>query len=116
MSNSTLNVSDNQQGDVTVIKLAGSIDAATAPRLNEALQKQLGAGRHQLICDMSGVDYISSAGVGTLLAALKETRTGKGKLVLAGVQQPVQDIFDVLRFSPLFVFTASTADALKEFS
>ena len=115
MSNSTLSIQDSRQGDVTILKLVGSIDAATAAKLNTALRKELGEGRFNLVCDMAGVDYISSAGVGTLLAALKETRSGKGKLVLAGVQKPVLDIFDVLRFSPLFLFKDSSADALKEF-
>ena len=116
MSNSTLTVQDEQQGDVTVIKLAGSIDAATAPRLSEALKKQLDGGQYKLLCDMSGVDYISSAGVGTLLAALKDTKSNSDKLVLAGVQPTVKDVFDVLRFPPLFVFAAGAADGLKEFS
>ncbi len=60
-----------QDGAVTV-SATGDIDAYTAPLLRSALDSQLKLGRPQLVIDLSGVQFLGSAG----LAALVETQKG----------------------------------------
>ena len=71
---------------VTVIAIAGSVDSLTADTLTAALVEQVGTGRVKLVCDFSAVDYTSSAGLRSLLGALKESRRLGGNLRMASVQ------------------------------
>lgn len=113
MAESSLKIQSEKKGTATVIKLSGQIDASTAPNLSAELKKQVAGGNAKLVCDMAGVDYISSAGIGTLLAGLKDAKSGKGDLRLAGLTSEVKDVFDLLKFSALFSMTGSVPEALE---
>lgn len=98
-----LQIQKKEAGGITVLAIAGKLDAKTAPALSAELKGLVGTGRAKIVCDMSGVSYIASAGVGTLKAGLVDAKKNGGDLRLAGLQQEVQDVFDVLGFTKLFV-------------
>ena len=61
---------------------------------------------------MSGLGYISSAGLRVLLKAAKQAQTAKQKLLLAGLQPSVKQVFEISGFSTLFATFANREDAL----
>jgi anti-anti-sigma factor len=71
----------------------------------------LGAGR-PLIIDMSGVNYISSAGLRALMLGAKEARARDGKLAVAALQPVVLEIFQISRFDKLLACHSSVAAAI----
>lgn len=99
----------------TVLILNGDIDAVTSLRVSEALNAQLSADTHRLVLDLSEVDYISSAGLRSLLAALKEARQRGGDLRLAGVQGGVMKVFDMSGFTSILAIFDDTPQALRSF-
>ena len=55
----------------TIIEVSGRLDTITAPELEKAIAEDID-GTKNLVLDIKGVEYISSAGLRVLLAAQKK--------------------------------------------
>ncbi|MHC5053546.1 MAG: anti-sigma factor antagonist [Planctomycetota bacterium] len=97
--------------DVDLITVSGPLDAHTADLLGGALNARLAEGRCRFVVDMSGVNYLASAGIGVLLSAADEAAAGGGKLVLLDPAPQAQDTLD-LGFNELFTIAGDMQGAL----
>ncbi|MEZ5651263.1 MAG: STAS domain-containing protein [Burkholderiaceae bacterium] len=86
---------------VTVLAIAGSVDSLTAEHLTNALTEQVDAGRIRLVADFSEVAYTSSAGLRSLLGALKASRQRGGDLRIAALQPAVQRVLALSGFTSI---------------
>jgi len=89
------------QDQVTVLAIVGSVDSLTADTLTAALSDQLNAGRVRLVADFGAVSYTSSAGLRSLLAALKDSRRLGGDLRVARVQPTVLKVLSLSGFASI---------------
>ncbi|MEB3221840.1 MAG: STAS domain-containing protein [Candidatus Sericytochromatia bacterium] len=99
-----------------ILVVAGKIDAKTMGAFEDGIRALLDAGHSQLVIDFSEVPFISSAGLGVLMAVIEEVRGAGGDLMLARVQPEVYRIFDILDFTSLFRFfdtVDAAVDALR---
>jgi anti-sigma B factor antagonist len=112
----TLDVSTRHLGEFTVVTVGGSVDAVTTARLAETLEAELEAGRHDLVADLSGVDYMSSAGLRAVLATVKRARAEGGDLRLAAVQPAVFKVFELSGFTSIVRFFEGADDAAVSYS
>ncbi len=92
-------VTISRRGEVDVLGLAGRLDAAGAPRAEQALRGLLEGGTRRLLIDLRGLDYISSAGLQVLLLAAKRMEAGGGRLALCGAGEYVMDVLKVVGFA-----------------
>jgi anti-anti-sigma factor len=115
MADSEINISRADAGEICVLKVAGKLDAKTAPRLGEELKALIASGRSRIVADLAAVTYIASAGVGTLKASLIDAKKNGGDLKLAALRAEVKDVFDVLGFTRLFAILPSAEAAVKGF-
>lgn len=83
--------------NVTLIRLSGRIDSQTVPEINAALEPLL-VDECRLLVDMEGVTYMSSAGLRTLLVLYQSVETQRGRVVMAGVNEHIQDIMAMTGF------------------
>ena len=81
-----------------VVVIAGRLDAAEA----RAAQSFLDGTNGTVTLDCSGLEYISSAGLGVLLKTQKRLLASAGKLRLTGVNRHLQDIFRYSGFDQIF--------------
>ncbi|MBP5207590.1 MAG: STAS domain-containing protein [Clostridia bacterium] len=81
------------------LSLEGRLDTNTAPELEKTLNGSLD-GVNALTFDLSGLEYISSAGLRILLAAHKKM-SGKGSMKIRGAQSAIKEIFDITGFSSI---------------
>src|SRR5215467_11906854 len=105
--------------DTVVLAPAGRIDHGSAESFKDALRPHMlrcAAGQDQLVLDLSGVDYISSAGLRVLMLARKQAKVQGGTLVVAGLQPVVREIFEISRFTVVFEVFPSARDALARIS
>ena len=105
--------------DTVVIAPAGRIDQANADAFKASLApylEQCAKDRDRLVLDMSGLDYISSAGLRVLMLAAKQTKAQQGTLMLSGLQPLVKEIFEISRFTLLFEIAPSVREALARAS
>ena len=90
-----LEIEYRQDGAVVI---AGRLDAAQSPAAQAFLDKVQGT----VTLDCSGLDYISSAGLGVLLKTQKRLLAAGGKLRLVGLKPHLRDIFTYSGFDQLF--------------
>ncbi len=86
------------RGAVCVVAVLGSIDGSTAPRLKQEFAERL-VGHAQLVIDCAALEYTSSAGLGVLLAGMKDSRRLGGDLRLAAVQRNVHKVLELSGFT-----------------
>lgn len=80
------------------VVIAGRLDASQCPAAQAFLDKVEGT----VTMDCSGLEYISSAGLGVLLKTQKRLMAAGGKLRLAGVSRHLHDIFLYSGFDQIF--------------
>jgi len=100
---------------VTIVRIRGSVDGLTSDRLTGALGEQVRTGRTRIVADFAGVEYISSAGLRTLLATLKEARQKGGDFRLAAVSPDVHRVLDLSGFTSILKLFADVESAVGSF-
>ena len=109
----SVQIHTNKEGNGTVVQLQGKVDATSAPSVEQALVGVIDQGEKRLVLDCAGLDFISSAGLRSLLLAVKKMKAAGGGISLAALQPNVKEVFDISGFSALFTIHGSRADALK---
>jgi anti-sigma B factor antagonist len=72
-------------GDILAVVLGGSLDGTSTDQFNLAIQNHLEQGRTKIIIDCRHVDYISSLGLGSLVALRARLRKKGGEVKLAAL-------------------------------
>ena len=101
-------------GDVQVVHLRGRLDLAASPEFGRLMQQLIGAGESKIVLDCRDLKYVSSSGLGTFIAAGKGLGDN-GKLVFAGLNNHLQNLFEMTGIAGLFDVCASKDDAVAKF-
>ena len=107
-----MEVSDKKTGIYLVMILTGRLDVGTAPLFDDALQARLDGGATQIVIDMTGVDYISSAGLRSILIGAKKARALSGDIRFCGMQSMVAEVFSISGFESMFSIFATVDEAV----
>jgi stage II sporulation protein AA (anti-sigma F factor antagonist) len=99
-------------GDRITVALTGRLDATNAAEVEQRLLALAMSESVNLILDLSGLDYISSAGLRVMLMVAKRVKTAQGQFILCGMNEPIRTIFDVSGFLTLLRVEERCADAL----
>ena len=94
---------------ITVVTLFGELDSRTAPIVQEKLL-DLPSPEARALLDMSGVNYISSAGLRALLMLYRRMATSDGRVALFGLTESIRDVMTVTGFLDFF----AAYDTLEE--
>jgi len=87
--------------EVTVIRVDGVIDTMTATELEKVANSLLSQKKYNIIVDLGGVGYISSAGWGIFISNIREIRLNNGDIKLARMIPNVYEIFELLEFDSI---------------
>lgn len=87
---------------VDVVKLKGRIDSANVGEFESALNALQQQGRHCLVLDMTHLNYMSSAGLRTMVSALKTAKSKGGNVVIAAPTANMVDTLTLVGFQTLF--------------
>ena len=85
--------------DEPVIELAGRLDTTTAPALDKTINTDIEDTKN-LVLDLKGLEYISSAGLRVLLAAQKKMQK-LGSMRLKNVCEEVMEVFEMTGFADI---------------
>jgi anti-sigma B factor antagonist len=94
-------IAGGRENGVSVLKVSGYLDTTTANELETALYGLLKKGEHKIVIDLSGVNYISSAGWGIFIGEIKDIRRKGGDLKLAGMTGDVYEVYQLLEFNTI---------------
>jgi anti-sigma B factor antagonist len=104
-----------QETNSTVIDVSGSVDALTAPELSKTLLDQIADGHANLVVNLIGVEFMSSAGLRTLLGAVKEARSNGGDLRIASATPGVDKVLKMSGFHNIAKVFPSQDEAVSSF-
>ena len=85
----------------TVIEIVGRLDTITAPALDKTINEDIGDAKN-LVLDVKGMEYISSAGLRVLLAAQKKMQK-IGSMKVINVCEAVMEVFEMTGFADILV-------------
>ena len=85
----------------TTLEIVGRLDTITAPALDNTINEDIGDTQN-LVLDITGVEYISSAGLRVLLSAQKKMQK-VGSMKVTGVCEEVMEVFEMTGFADILV-------------
>lgn len=116
MINLEITVNNINKG-IAFIELAGEMDIYTSQEFKNTLKDLLKSKKYKLIVNLEKVTYIDSAGVGTLLGALKKTKEKNGNLWLVYTQKSgVWKFFRITEIDNNFIVYKNKKQALRTLS
>jgi len=104
------------RGVVQLVRLSGSLDMYSFPRLETHLSALFRQDQHRVVLDCRDLDYIGSAGLGALIGFAKQAREKGGDLKLAHVPERIYKIIELLGFTKVLQAHHTEESALASFA
>ena len=101
--------------DCLILYLTGYIDTYNSKYFQKRILKTIESGFIKLIFNCSGLNYVSSTGIGSFTAFLKSVKPQGGDVVLLDIQPKVYEVFQLLGFSQFFNIKNTMEDSLGHF-
>ena len=90
-----------KKNEETIIEIVGRLDTITAPALDKTINEDIGDTKN-LVLDIKGLEYISSAGLRVLLASQKKMQK-IGSMKVVNVCEAVMEVFEMTGFADILV-------------
>ena len=84
-----------KEGDETVLILAGDLDVYTSASLRERLVDLIHGARPKIVIDLSGLAFVDSTGLGTLVDGHKRVRQAGGEMVLRSPTPSTRRVIEI---------------------
>ena len=97
-----MKITQNHEDGLAIVKVEGRLDASSSTEAQKDLEHILDAESTRLLINLSGLEYISSAGLRVLLVVAKKMQQKGGKIVLAALTPNVKEVFEISGFSAIF--------------
>jgi anti-sigma B factor antagonist len=110
-----MDIKEQRIGDMDLLTLSGSLNAASAKELKERVGALVKENRVKLILHMGGVDFIDSSGLGSLVSSLRAVNERKGDVKVVALQKQVRTIFELTRLHCIFGIFDDVDAACKNF-
>ncbi len=104
------------RGAIQLIKLSGSLDMYSFPRLESQLSGMFEQGLIRVVLDCRNLDYIGSAGLGALIGFAKQAREKGGDVKLLNVPERIYKIIELLGFTKVLQVHETEEAALGSFA
>jgi anti-sigma B factor antagonist len=110
-----MNITTQEVGSVAVVRIEGHLDTNTSPEAQQHFDGLLKKGTSKILVDCEKVDFMSSAGLRVLLVTVKRLTAAGGSLRISGLNETVQEVFDISGFITIFAVFGTEAEALEGF-
>ncbi len=107
-----MQITERMEGDIPVVSIVGDIDLETSPQLRDFLKPKSSSKTPRLLLDFSGVNYIDSSGLATLIEYFQAVQGFKGRLALASLSPRVKNVFEIVRLEQIFSIHPDVPSAL----
>jgi anti-sigma B factor antagonist len=97
-----MDITEQREGNVVTIGLAGRLDGTTAKAVEERILQLIDSGATRLVVDLGQLDYISSVGLRVFMMAAKRLKVVGGRMVVCALQPAVKEVFEIAGFSAIF--------------
>ncbi len=105
---------DKEHPQAVIFTLTGHLDASTVGILEDRLREQNQSGPWNWVADLSGLEYISSAGLGAFIGALPGLKANQGHLRFHSLPPKLERIFQFMGLTQYFQIYPDEASALSQ--
>jgi anti-anti-sigma factor len=109
-----MEISVRKEKNISVVSVTGRMDAVTAPEFEKSLSELMSKGEKKFLVNLAGLDYISSAGLRSILVIAKQSKAGQGEVIFSGLRGPAEEVFKISGFHSIFKIFDSEEAALNQ--
>ncbi len=107
-----LELSVREERGWSVVAVSGRLDSVTVERFTTQCATFIDAGSGNVVLDFSGLQYVSSAGLSSILGAAKRAQARGGRLAVAGLHGLVKEVFSISGFETVLPTYADVETAI----
>lgn len=114
-----MNVASRRYGNALVVKVSGRLDQDTCEPFRAQLNgfvESAGGMSGAVVLDLSGLEYVSSAGLRCFMLASREAKARRARILVAALQPMVAEIFTISHFNLVFQVFPGVREALATVS
>jgi anti-sigma B factor antagonist len=97
-----LDIQTSDSTDTSLITVTGEVDLYTSPELRTAIMEAIPAAGAGVSLDLSGVQYMDSSGVATLVEGLRSARDHAKAFTLVRPSAAVMKVLELARLDSIF--------------
>lgn len=112
-----MEITTRELKNIDVVAVTGRVDSRTAPKLDQVLKGLVDNRRTRIVLDLSGVEYLSSAGLRCMVSCLREVQKPilGGDLRLANPSQRVAEVLELAGLDQVFKIFQDQVGAVGSF-
>ena len=111
-----IEVFDNDQQEIKVLRLSGRFDAYEAPRIKHWLFEQMELKENRIVVNLADVNFVDSSALAVLVQGMKHCRQQAGDLRICALQSQVRIIFELTRLDRAFEIFAAESEAIHSYN
>jgi len=111
----SMQVKERKEKDVMVCAIAGEITMNNSPELRKMFDTCIEHQEKKIVINLSGVNYIDSSGLATLIEMLQRLTKYQGRLRLCAMTEKIKSIFEITKLEKLFEIFSQEEDAIRGF-
>lgn len=110
----SIDIKSDHNGDALVFSLRGTLDVTTSPSIRAALIEAAENGKHEIIVDLSQVEFLDSTGLGALIGAHRRALEKNGRVRLVCTDGPIQRLLNITGLMKSFAVYSTLQSALED--
>ncbi len=107
-------IKSTEKKNIGIISVEGEVDMFTSPSLRDKLVPLFEKGVKAIVVDLTGVSFMDSSGIATLVEGLQWSKNDNSDFVLTGLSTNVMNALSLTKLEKVFNIKEKTEDALKE--
>ena len=109
-----LKIKENIDTTFAYYEISGEVDMYSSPLVRKAIMKAADKQVKLILVNLDNVSYMDSSGVATLIEGLQYSKKYGGKIVLAGLQENVRQVFELTKLDKIFTIYNDLKTAKQE--
>ncbi len=110
-----MEIVEERQNDINIYRLHGQLDSNASLEFEQKIFQAISNGSKNMILNLNGLHYISSAGIRVILKAIDTIKRLDGRIILCCLQNYVKEVFEISGMGVLLPIFATNDDALNAF-
>ena len=110
-----MEISSSTENGIAVVSIEGNLDTTTSTDALDHISGLMDGGESKILVDFTAVDFVASSGLRILLVTAKRLKSEGGSLRICGLNESVNEVFEMSGFSTILNVFPSRDDALSGF-
>lgn len=106
-----MEITEGRAGNAVTLKIAGRVDSSVSKQL-EQKAVEIMSRESAVVVDLSGMSYVSSAGLRSFIILAKNARANNKVIALAGMREEISEVFEISGLLSLFTIYETVDQAI----